>query len=464
MTSTRPRTPGPATGGRFGGLGLTARMFTAMALVIAAGAVTLLAVALLLAPEVFGSHLHRRGVPAVTPALQTHLDQAFAQAIGGSLAVGVLVSVITAALVTWLISRRLAASVADLARTATRLAYGHYDAQVPDPGLGPEFASLAGAVNELALRLGRSEEIRHRLLADLGHELRTPLASLEATVEAVADGVLPVDTTTLDTLTDQTARLRRLVNDLESVSRAEERQLALNPRPVTLRAVADRAVAVLRARYDAKGVPLLREDHGPDPMVLADDDRLVEALMNLLDNALRHTPPTGTVTVAVRADAVRADATATGRPGPPTATLTVTDTGTGFDPAEGPRLFERFYRSGQHRAGAGPSGDGGGRTAGDAAPVGQPLQPPPQDRRAEGRAGNHGSGIGLTITRAIIETHHGTITASSPGTGLGASFTISLPVSATPSTKVSATASTKPVKARPGTSNATVSNPTQPRQ
>ena len=316
---------------------------------------------------------------------------------------------ITAALVTWLVSRRLAAPVAHLAVAASRLADGHYDAGVADPHLGPEFASLTAAVNELASRLDRSEEVRHRLLADLTHELRTPLASLEATVEAVTDGVLPLDRTTLDTLTEQTARLRRLVTDLESVSRAEERQLALNPRAVALRAVADRAVAVLRARYHAKGVALVRENHGPEPTVQADDDRLHEALMNLLDNALRHTPPHGTVTVDVG-----------GQPG--RATITVTDTGIGFDPAAGPRLFERFYRAHIHRSDQGPG------PAAPHAPLDVGLDVGPEDEHDAGRhSGNHGSGIGLTITRAIVEAHHGTITASSRGPGHGARFTITLP-------------------------------------
>jgi signal transduction histidine kinase len=391
-------------GGGFSRLGLTARLFSAMALVVIAGAGTLLVVALLLAPQVFGSHLRRPGVPPVSPALQLHIDEAFTQALLLSLAIGVLVAMTAAVLVTWLVSRRLSAPVSDLARAATRLTRGRYDAPVPDPRLGPEFAQLTSAVNELAGRLERSEEVRHRLLADLTHELRTPLAALEATVEAVGDGVLPVDATTIDTLTEQTARLRRLVSDLESVSRAEERQLALNPRPVNLHAVADRAVAVLRARYDAHGVTLTRENRGSDPTVLADDDRLVEALMNLLDNALRHTPAGGMVTVGVNSS---------GRPHrehhPDLATVTVTDTGTGFDPALAPRLFERFFRD---RPDGADHPDRADRTAGRLGPLG----------------GKHGSGIGLTITRAIVEAHGGTIEAFSTGHGQGARFTITLPV------------------------------------
>ncbi len=379
----------------FESLGLAPRLFFAMALVVIAGAGMLLLVALLVAPQVFYAHLHRSGLPAVTPAVQHHVDEAFHQALWLSLSLGVLAAIGAATLVTWLVSRRLAVPVAEVAEATTRLAHGHYDTLVPDPGLGPEFATLTAAVNQLAKLLGSSEEIRRRLLADLTHELRTPLASLEATVEAIGDGVLQIDQTTLDTLAEQAGRLHRLVADLESVSRAEERQLALNPRPVALSDIAKRAVEVLRPRFGTEGVTLTLTSPAPGPIVEADADRLVEALMNLLDNALRHTPRGHDVAVAV-------DATGA-RPGDPgRAEVTVTDTGEGFEPAQATLLFERFYRTDTART--------NNRTTG----------------------GGRGSGIGLTIARAIVEAHHGGITAQSRGRDLGARFTISLPIAPKP--------------------------------
>jgi len=382
--------PDPVRSSALVQLGLAPRLFIAMALVVLSGAGTLLLVALVVAPAVFYSHLHRAGVPAVAPAVQTHVDEAFAQALLVSLGVGVLVAVATATLVTWLVSRRLAAPVADLARATSRLAGGHYDTIVPDPGLGPEFAALTAAVNQLAVRLGSSEEVRRRLLSDLTHELRTPLASLEATVEAMIDGVLPVDETTLTTLTEQASRLHRLVADLESVSRAEERQLALNPHPVRLADIARRAVDVLRPRFDSKGVAFAVLPTTSRPLVEVDEDRMLEAVMNLLENALQHTPDGGNVTV-------RVDTARGATPRASHALLTVADTGSGFDPAEAASLFERFYRADPARS---PSGLA---------------------------ARTQGSGIGLTITRAIVEAHSGTITADSGGPGTGARFTISLP-------------------------------------
>ena len=322
----------------FGRLGLGGRLFTAMGLVVAAGAGTLLVVALLIAPPIFVTHLRRAGIPELTPGVQTHVERAFTEATLLALGIGTLVAVSAAGLITWLVARRLAALVTALAETTTRLADGDYDTAVSDPGLGPEFTAMATAVDQLSRRLAAAEHIRRRLLTDLGHELRTPLASLEATIEAITDGVLPVDQTSLTTLAEQASRLHRLVADLESVSRAEERQLALHPVAVPLADLAGRAATVVRPRYQARGVDLTVDAAHPGPIVDADTDRLLEAVTNLLDNALRHTPTGGDVTLTI-------DTTDPSPSEPAMARLTVTDTGTGFTPAQAPHLFERFYRT-----------------------------------------------------------------------------------------------------------------------
>jgi signal transduction histidine kinase len=358
------------------------RLFAAMGLVVAAGAGTLLIVALLIAPQIFHNHL-QMALGTIPASTQQHVDEAFTRAILLSLGIAVAVAMIAALSVTWLVTRRIVTPVTDLAAAAQNLASGHTDTRVADPGLGPEFSALAAGFNTTAARLAQTERIRQRMLADLAHELRTPVASIEATVEAVADGILPADDTAWATLTDQTARIGRLVADIAAVSHAEERALTTNPGIHPLGELADQAATAIRARYAANGVNLV-VDIGPGtPSVSVDADRFAEALGNLLDNALRHTPDGGTVMIAT--DVVQ-------RWGRPTARLRITDTGEGFDPSEAERLFERFYRS-------------------DAA-------------RTRGGAG---SGIGLTITKAIINAHHGTIAAHSDGPGRGASFDITLP-------------------------------------
>jgi len=363
-------------------LGLGARLFAATGLVVLAGATTLLVVALLVAPPVFHAHL-RMALGDLSAATLAHADQAFATATLLSLAVAVVVAVLAALTVTWLVTRRIATPVADLAAAAGRLAGGQYDTRVPDPGLGPEFAALAASFNTMAVRLASTERVRQRLLADLAHELRTPIASIQATVEALADGVLTVDDTTLTALADQAGRLDRLVADLAAVSHAEERALDLRLRPHPLADLAAAAAAAAQARYAARGVALTVVTAAGTPVVHVDADRFAEAVGNLLDNALRYTPPGGTVTVTT-------DQTA--HLGEDLARLTVTDTGDGFDPADADRLFERLYRADTARS------------------------------RATG-----GSGIGLTIARAILTAHRGTITAHSTGPGRGATFTITLP-------------------------------------
>lgn len=363
-------------------LGFAWRLGASLGLVVLAGGVTLLVVALVIAPQLFQSHLRMAEGPRIEPVVQSHVDEAFASAILTALGIAVPVALLTSWLVTWIVARRLGRSVAMVSNAADRIARGHLDARIATPAIGPEFTQLTESFNAMAARLAETESMRRQLIGDLAHELRTPLAALDATVTAVADGVLPVDGTTLETLTGQTRRLQHLVADMSAVSRAEERQLDLHPRLVDLASIAQEAVASSTARFVAAGVALDLEVVGPSPVVVVDPQRLAEAVANILDNALRHTADGGDVRVIVRS-------------GPVGAVLEVVDTGEGFDPADAARIFERFFR-------------------GDAS-------------RTRSSAG---TGVGLTIARAIVHAHGGTLTASSGGPGTGAAFTMVLPARA----------------------------------
>jgi signal transduction histidine kinase len=355
----------------FARLGLAARIFLTIALVVLAEAGTLLLVALLVAPQVFARHLAAAGL-RLDEASQGHVDEGFTTAMVTAIAAGVGAATLVAVIAAALVARRLTGPLALAAQTATRLADGDHAARMPQPGMGPELAELAEAVNTLASRLETAEQHRERLLADLAHELRTPLAAIEATVEALADGVLPADEQTLTALRAQTGRLIRLTGDLTAVSRTEERAFTLNRRPVDLAALAEQVVASHAARYAAEGVRLVARTDGPRT-ALADPDRVVEVLDQLLDNALRHCRPQDEVQV---------------RSGPDTR-LVVADTGAGFAPEQAELLFERFVRGAHPSAG--------------------------------------GSGVGLTIARALIEAQHGTLVATSRGPGTGAELTLRLP-------------------------------------
>lgn len=372
------------------GAALGTRIFVAIALVILAGASTLLLVALVTAPVVFRSHLEDAGVSADSP-LASHIDEGFTLALVTSITAAVLAASLVAVVVAAVIARRISRPIALAADSAGRLADGDYGIRMAMPGVGPELDELAGAVNTLAQRLETAEQHRMRLLSDLGHELRTPLAALEATVAAIVDEVLPADAETLGTLTEQTSRLTRLTRDLQAVSRSDEHAFRLERQRVDLTAISGAAVAAQQARYQTAGVALTAAAAGAGPLAKpgprqkhepldawADPDRVTEILDQLLDNALRHCAPGDSVTVTVQAldERVR---------------LTVADTGLGFDPAVAEDVFKRFYR--------GP----------------------------ETRHGPTGTGVGLTIARALAEAQQGTLTATSPGPGHGATFTLTLP-------------------------------------
>lgn len=359
---------------------LAARLLGAQSLVLLAGAATTWVVASMVAPGTFHTHLQHAGV-GHTAAEAIHVERAFNDSLLIALGVALVTSVLMALGVTAYFTRRVQRSTAAVAESAVDIASGQYRARVPSPGLGSEFDLLATTINELAERLGDVETTRRRILADLAHEMRTPLASIEAHLEAVEDGVRELDEATLAVLHSDTRRLQRLAEDISAVSQAEEGRLESRPVPTMAGTLLESAAAAARDAFDAKGVELLVDADTVAGPVLVDPQRMAQVLGNLLDNALRHTPPGGTVKLTV------------GQPDRRWVELKVGDTGEGIDPAHLPHVFERFYRA-------------------DAA-------------RARSRGG---SGIGLTISRALVEAHGGRLSASSEGLGAGATFTVRLPV------------------------------------
>lgn len=363
------------------GRGLGARLLAAQGLVILVGSATLLTLTLTLAPGLFRDHLRRAAGP-VPPELAGHIDEAFTSAVILALAVAIVAAAVTAFAMSLLVTRRIVRPVAAMAAAARRIASGRYDVRMSDTALGAEFHALGRALDEMATALAATERVRAELLRDVAHELRTPLATIRAYVEGLADGVLTPDADTAATLNGELSRMQRLIDDLDKVSRAEERQLDPHLAPVRPADLVAAAVEAARPAFTTKGVSLAADTEPGTPPVLVDPDRLHEVLTNLLDNALRHTPAGGRVTVAARRRGVAVE-------------LTVRDSGEGIPPDQLPRVFERFYRV-------------------DA-----------------GRSRTHGgSGIGLAIARALIEAHGGGIRAESQGPGEGAVFTVTLPAAA----------------------------------
>jgi two-component system sensor histidine kinase BaeS len=356
---------------------LTAKLLAAELAVIVAGSATLALVALLLGPTLFHRHI-RDALGYVPPTVLHHLDRAFGESLALSLGLGIAAATATAAAIGWLVATRIVHPVRVLAGAARQVSGGDYGVRVSVAG-DDELTVLAGAFNEMADSLASAEQRRRRLLSDVAHELRTPLATIDAYLEGLADGVVEPRAETWQLLRTETARLNRLSEDIAHVSRAEEHQLDLRLERTRPQQLIETAARAAEPGYDAKGVDLRVEpDHGADE-VAVDRDRIAEVLANLLDNALRHTPAGGTVTLAATRDG---DSTL----------LTVTDTGDGLAPDQLEQIFERFYRTDSARS---------------------------RDRG--------GSGIGLTISRALVEAHGGRLWAESSGPGEGSRLVCRLP-------------------------------------
>ena len=240
-------------------------------------------------------------------------------------------------------------------------------------------AQLGDAFNQMAESLQRTENARRQLVADVAHELRTPLMVVNATVEAMQDGVLPADRSNLATIRDEVASLSRLVADLRDLSLGDVGQFPLEREPVDVAGVLDSVGSAFATAAASREINLT-VDHPPElPWVLGDETRLRHCVRNLIDNALRHTQSGGRVTLRGRAtgDAV---------------TIEVIDTGEGITAEHLPHIFERFFRADQSR-----------------------------NRRSGG------SGLGLAIVQQIVRAHGGEVTVASNGPGQGAIFAIRLP-------------------------------------
>jgi two-component system, OmpR family, sensor histidine kinase BaeS len=371
-------TSGGASAGGGGGVGLGTRLLAAQVLVLLTGTLTAWVVSAAIGPALFHEHLGRAGAD-VSAAESLHAEEAFRSANLISLSVALLAALVAALAVSIYVTGRIGRSVASVASAASDVATGRYETRVPRPGLGPEFGELADAFNSMAGRLGSVEQTRRRLLADLAHELRTPVTTLAAYVEGLQDGVATLDADTAAVLRAQTKRLGRLAEDISAVSRAEEHQLELHVASISPEQLVAEAVAAAAGRYAHKGVQLAGDPAAGVPTVQVDPERIAQVLGNLLDNALRHTPPGGTVTVAAKRSGAGVE-------------LVVTDTGEGIPAEHVAHVFERFYRADLARD------------------------------RAHG-----GSGIGLAIAKAVVEAHGGQITASSAGAGRGSVFVLRLP-------------------------------------
>jgi two-component system OmpR family sensor kinase len=286
-------------------------------------------------------------------------------------AIGIAVGIIS--------SRGLTSPLNKLAEAAKAIGSQDLSRRVEVRG-SEEIRVVAQAFNEMAAALEKAETLRSNMLADVAHELRTPLSVIQGSLRAILDDVYELDKTEIARLYDQTRHLSRLVDDLRELAQAEANQLPLNVTTVDLITLTNETASIYAPIIEAEGLALRLELEDRVPTVQGDRARLAQCLQNLLNNAIHHTPRGGEITVELTYGAEQVQ-------------LRVRDTGRGIAAEHLPHILDRFYRADPAR----------GRDTG-------------------------GTGLGLAIVRAIVEAHGGKVTAASKGIGQGSTFTIQLPV------------------------------------
>jgi two-component system, OmpR family, sensor histidine kinase BaeS len=328
--------------------------------------------------------------PQVSPPLEflAHVNQAILLAGAGVALVVVAFSL--------LLARNFTRPLESLTVAADQMRRGDYTRRAEPPKSKDELERLAVTFNAMAdtiesdvNELRRQEQLRRDLMANIAHDLATPLTAIQGFSEALADGVIADEETRQETaqlIGREVQRLRRLVGDVQEMTSLESGRARLELAPLDLHALVDETLAVIRPECEQAGITLRNEIDPQTAPVLADSDRITQVLLNLLDNARRHTAAGGTI--AVRA-----------QPMGKMLRVCLSDTGTGIDTDDLPNIFERFYRVDRART-----------------------------------ASTGGSGLGLSIVKAIITAHGGTISAES-SIGQGTHIYFSLPL-ATPLIKV----------------------------
>ena len=269
------------------------------------------------------------------------------------------------------VMRRTASPLRAVMEAADRVADGDYGVRVQEHGT-PPLRALAQSFNTMTERLQQADRLRRDLMADVAHELRTPLSVLQGRLEGLADGVYPRDDRQIEQLLEETRVLSRLVDDLRTVALSDAGALKIHRESTDILTLAHDVVRSLEGDAARRSVTMSVTASGTNPAIDVDPVRIREVLTNLLTNALGHTAAGQTVTVAVRdrdEDVV----------------VDVADTGEGMRPEEVARMFERFYKGSTSR----------------------------------------GAGLGLAIARGIVVAHGGDISASSqPGAGTTVTFTL----------------------------------------
>jgi signal transduction histidine kinase len=363
---------------------LAFKLFISYLAVLLVGMVTLALAVEIVIPTAFERHMSAmQGMMGMMGRMD--IFSRFRSGVNEAMAVAGFAAGLTALVASITISRRVVAPVHAITRASLRIAEGHFEERVVTPQAGlahnEELAQLAQAFNQMAERLEHVEQMRLQLLADVSHELRTPLTAIKGSMEALVDGVLPADAQTFKQIEQEADRLQRLVNDLQELSRVESGAYDLHLEPLSIAELVQAATQRMEQPFKLKDISL--EVNLPPGLedIPGDRDRLMQVMINLLDNACQYTPPGGQVSIEVKRQGHEV-------------LVAVHDSGMGIPPEHLPNVFTRFYRVDKSRS-----------------------------RQAGG-----GSGIGLTIARHLVEAHGGRLWAESQGVGKGSTFAFTLPL------------------------------------
>ena len=303
----------------------------------------------------------------------------FRASFNEALTYAVLAAIVVAILLSLFFSRSVIAPLRAMTAASQRIAEGHYDERVEVRGTD-ELAELATRFNQMAGKLEQVESMRRRLIGDVSHELRTPLTAIKGSMEGLIDGILPAEAATYEQIHAEADRLNRLVDDLQELSRVEAGAYELDIHPVDISSLVRTVTKRLSPQFESRRISLTTRAGPRSAAVLADEDRTVQVLTNLAGNALQYTPEGGRVTIAARRSNGEVQ-------------VSISDTGIGISSEHLDHIFDRFYRVDKSRS-----------------------------RQAGG-----GSGIGLTIARALVEAQAGRIWVESAGQGRGTMFAFTLP-------------------------------------
>jgi len=364
---------------------LGAKLFFSYLVIIVLGVTVLFIASQFILPSAFNRHMGMmdggmmNGMMGSSDSMsQLYVD--FRASFNEALLYAALTAILAALALSFLFSRSVVAPVLTMSRATQRIADGRYDERVQAIG-EDELSQLATRFNQMAEKLDQIESMRRQLIGDVSHELRTPLTAIKGSMEGLMDGVLPANDETFQQIHAEADRLNRLVDDLQELSRVEAHAYDLDFRSLDASSLVQTVAKRLAPQAQSKRISL-DLDLTPDlPPILADEDRAIQILTNLTGNALQYTPEGGQVTISVTRinDEVQ---------------FSIHDTGIGIPPEHLSHIFDRFYRVDKSRS----------------------------------RQSGGGSGIGLTIARALVEAHDGRIWVESQGERKGSTFHFTLPV------------------------------------